>query len=104
VLRAEIVDLLPKLGWHMDEPVADPAAITTLLICSEAREKLTVILSGVGGDEIFAGYARYLAARIAHGLNRPPASLRASARTLTEDRLTLGRPGRMRGPRRNVSS
>ena len=44
----DIVDLLPKLVWHMDEPVADPAAITTYLICSAARERLTVVLCGHG--------------------------------------------------------
>jgi asparagine synthase (glutamine-hydrolysing) len=102
VLDAEIVDLLPKLVWHMDEPVADPAAITTYLICSQAREKLTVILSGMGGDEIFAGYPRYLAARIAHTFDLLPTPLRARMRAVTEARLTLGRPGRMRGPRRNL--
>ncbi len=62
----------------MDEPIADPAAITTYLICSAARERLTVILSGMGGDEIFAGYPRHLAAQ----LTRParPASRSAPAR------------------------
>ena len=61
-----------------------------------------MILSGMGGDEIFAGYPRYLAARIAHALDVLPVSLRAAMRTLTEERLTLGRPGRLRAPRRNV--
>ena len=61
--RPDIVDLLPKLVWHLDEPVADPAAITTYLICAAARERLTVMLGGMGGDEIFAGYPRYLAAQ-----------------------------------------
>ena len=65
ILEPDIVDLLPKLVWHMDEPVADPAAITTYLICAAARERLTVILSGMGGDEIFAGYPRHLAAQLA---------------------------------------
>ena len=67
---------LPKLVWHMDEPVADPAAITTYLICSAARERLTVILSGMGGDEIFAGYPRHLAAEIG-AAGGPPAGPRA---------------------------
>ncbi len=57
----------------MDEPVADPAAITTYLICSAARERLTVILSGMGGDEIFAGYPRHLAAQLAPLADRAPA-------------------------------
>jgi asparagine synthase (glutamine-hydrolysing) len=103
VLEADIVDLLPKLVWHMDEPVADPAAITTYLICAEARENLTVILSGTGGDEIFAGYPRYLAVRIAHATDVLPEAVRRGLMTALEDRLTLGKPGRMRGPRRNLA-
>ena len=64
----------PNLVWHMDEPVADPACITTYLICSAARERLTVVLSGMGGDEVFAGYPRHLAARIGRicGCAAPP--------------------------------
>ena len=62
ILVPEVVDLLPKLIWHMDEPIADPACISTYLICAAARERLTVILSGMGGDEVFAGYPRHLAA------------------------------------------
>ena len=56
----------------MDEPVADPAAITTYLICSAARERLTVILSGMGGDEVFAGYPRHLAAQLTRPLDLLP--------------------------------
>ena len=52
--------LLPELIWHLDEPVADTAFITTYLVSKFAREEVTVILSGVGGDEIFGGYRRYL--------------------------------------------
>jgi asparagine synthase (glutamine-hydrolysing) len=54
-------DLLCELVWHMDEPVGDPAALTTYLVSRHARETLKVLLSGVGGDEVFAGYPRYLA-------------------------------------------
>jgi asparagine synthase (glutamine-hydrolysing) len=102
ILEADVVELLPKLIWHMDDPVADPAAISTYLICSAARERLTVILSGMGGDEIFAGYPRHLAAAIGRAADLLPQSLRTVARRATEGRLTLGRPGRLRGPRRNL--
>jgi asparagine synthase (glutamine-hydrolysing) len=102
ILEPNVVDLLPKLVWHLDEPVADPAAITTFLICSAARERLTVILSGMGGEEMFAGYSRYSAARLGGIADVVPQRVRRSLREFFEGRLTLGRPGRLRGPRRNL--
>jgi asparagine synthase (glutamine-hydrolysing) len=102
ILEARVVELLPKLVWHLDDPVADPAAITTYLICSAAREKLKVILSGMGGDELFAGYPRYLAAQIGRFVDVLPVGLRSLLRGTLEPRLTLGPPGRLRGPRRNL--
>src|SRR5258708_34628140 len=59
MVEPDVVDLLPSLTWHMDEPTADPAIITAYLVCREARKQATVLLSGVGGDEIFAGYRRH---------------------------------------------
>lgn len=76
ILEADVVDLLPRLVWHMDEPVADPAAITTYLICKAAKEKCTVMLSGMGGDEIFGGYPRYLANLIAERYRHIPKAIR----------------------------
>jgi asparagine synthase (glutamine-hydrolysing) len=102
ILEPGIVDLLPKLIWHMDEPIADPAAITTYLICSAARERLTVILSGMGGDEVFAGYPRHLAAWMTRPLDLVSKSSRAAVRRWIESRMTVGGPGRRRGPRRNL--
>ena len=60
IVKPDIVPLLPKLLWHMDEPIGDTAFITTYLVAKFAREAVTVILSGVGGDELFGGYRRYL--------------------------------------------
>ncbi|MDP9270165.1 MAG: asparagine synthase (glutamine-hydrolyzing) [Chloroflexota bacterium] len=102
ILEANIVDLLPRLVWHMDEPVADPAMITTYLICSAAKERATVLLSGMGGDELFGGYPRYLAARFGRTVDLAPTHLRASIKHGLEERLTMGRPGALRGPRRNL--
>ena len=93
VLEPGVVDLLPKLVWHLDEPIADPAAITTYLICSAARERLTVILSGMGGDEIFAGYPRHLAARLTRPLDLLPVRARRALRSALDGRLTWARPG-----------
>jgi asparagine synthase (glutamine-hydrolysing) len=60
VVRPDVASLLPRLLWHMDEPIADSAFLTTYLIAEFARKDVTVILSGVGGDELFGGYRRYL--------------------------------------------
>ena len=76
VVEPDVVDLLPKLIWHMDEPVADPAIITAYLVNREARKSVTVLLSGVGGDEIFAGYRKHQAHRLAQQYKRIPALLR----------------------------
>jgi asparagine synthase (glutamine-hydrolysing) len=102
ILAPDVVDLLPTLIDHLDDPVADTATITTYLICKAASESLTVILSGMGGDEVFAGYPRHLAARIARAADVMPPGLRHRLRRAAEARLTLGRPGRLRGPRRNL--
>jgi asparagine synthase (glutamine-hydrolysing) len=74
-LEPQVMDLLPMLVYHMDEPVADPAIITSYLICRAARERLTVLLSGMGGDEVFAGYPRHAAVRVAEAYNLIPSFL-----------------------------
>jgi asparagine synthase (glutamine-hydrolysing) len=75
-VNPDIVDLLPKVVWHLDEPVADPAAISTYLICREARPEAKVLLSGQGADEVFAGYRLHWTHRLANMLKPIPAPLR----------------------------
>ena len=101
-LDPDVGELLPRLVWHMDEPVADPAALATYLICSAASKRLTVILSGMGGDEVFAGYPRHLAARIARVADVLPQAARKGLRQLVETHVGIGAPGRLRAPRRNA--
>jgi asparagine synthase (glutamine-hydrolysing) len=76
VVEPDVVDLLPRLVWHMDEPVADPAIIAAYLVNREARKTVTVLLSGVGGDELFAGYRKHAAYELSKKYQRLPASLR----------------------------
>ena len=58
----EMVDLLPKMIYHLDEPQADPAPLNTYLICQAARKAgIKVLLSGAGGDDVFSGYRRHTA-------------------------------------------
>jgi asparagine synthase (glutamine-hydrolysing) len=51
--------MLSKIQYHMDEPLADPASIALFFVCQIASEKLKVVLSGEGADEIFGGYNVY---------------------------------------------
>jgi asparagine synthase (glutamine-hydrolysing) len=79
LVEPDVVGLLPNLTWHMDEPTADPAIITAYLVCREAKKNATVMLSGVGGDEIFAGYRKHVAQRWAEKYRRAPSFARSAA-------------------------
>lgn len=70
---------LPKAVWHLDDPVADPAAIATYLICRAAKTDVTVLLSGQGGDEVLGGYRVHLALKLTRLLRHLPVSVRRSA-------------------------
>jgi asparagine synthase (glutamine-hydrolysing) len=59
IMTAPAVDLLPRLVWLQDEPVADVAALPTYFICQFASQFVKVVLTGEGGDELLGGYPRY---------------------------------------------
>ena len=84
VVRPDVVALLPRLIWHLDEPVSDTAFITTYLVSQFARRDVTVILSGVGGDELFGGYRRYLGNHYQAYFDRLPGWLRRTASAVGE--------------------
>ncbi len=59
ISEEEFWEVLPKVQWHMDEPLADPAAVALYFVDREARKKVKVVLSGEGADELFGGYNIY---------------------------------------------
>jgi asparagine synthase (glutamine-hydrolysing) len=59
ISASDFVDFLPRYVWHMEEPVCEPPAIAMYFVSKLARQYVTVLLSGEGGDEAFAGYSNY---------------------------------------------
>ena len=94
-ISPDIVDLLPRIVDVLDEPIGDPAAINTLLMCQAARERgVKVILSGMGADELFGGYRKHLACVLAGRYHRAPAWLRHDMVQPVVDRLPVTAAGR----------
>ena len=71
----EFNNAIPKIVWHLDEPLADPSCISLYFLSKLAREHITVVLSGEGADEILAGYGIYRKMLALEGLNRRFSSL-----------------------------
>ncbi|MDH6547245.1 asparagine synthase (glutamine-hydrolyzing) [Streptomyces sp. SAI-208] len=88
-IAPNVLDLLPQMTYSLDEPIGDPAAINTFLICQAAREAgVKVMLSGMGADELFAGYRKHLANLIALRYQRVPGPLRRGVSAVV-DRLPV---------------
>lgn len=91
----DVARLLPAMVEHLDEPIGDPAAINSYLICQAARERgVKVLLSGMGADELFGGYRKHYACRLAARYRRIPAPLRHGLLRPAVDHLPVAVGGR----------
>jgi asparagine synthase (glutamine-hydrolysing) len=79
----------------LDEPIGDPAAINTMLMCEAARGSgVKVLLSGMGADELFGGYRKHLACLMAARYHRLPGAVRSGVVEPVVDRLPVVSGGR----------
>jgi len=94
---ASSTDLLPKLLWYLDEPTADATIIPTYLLSERTRRKVKVVLSGEGGDELFAGYHYHRGMQLNRLLRFLPHSLRLILARATGELPHFGSPRLGRG-------
>ena len=80
VLEPRAAELLPAIVRHLDEPFADSSAVATWVVAQAGARHVKVALSGIGGDETFAGYPRYLGLALSETYGRLPGAVRALAR------------------------
>lgn len=101
-IQPDVIDLLPRLVWHLDDPVADPAALSTWLICRAARERATVMLAGMGAEDLFGGYGRHRAALLAERYRMVPRVVRRGFIEPVVEALPAARPGALMATFRNA--
>jgi asparagine synthase (glutamine-hydrolysing) len=82
VLRPDVVKIVEDLTWYLDEPFGDTSAIPTYMVSKLASEHVKVVLSGDGGDELFAGYDKYVVEGRERRYDRIPAPFRKAAGTV----------------------
>jgi asparagine synthase (glutamine-hydrolysing) len=99
VVEPKAIEIIPKIIEHHGEPFADATSVPTFYLAELAREHVTVALNGDGGDELFAGYTRYVANLAASKLDPVPPTLRRAAGRLA---LTLPPSGRINSTRSRV--
>jgi asparagine synthase (glutamine-hydrolysing) len=99
VAPSDLVDLWPRLTWHRDAPMSEPADFAVHRLALRASESVKVVLSGEGSDELFAGYPKYVLAPLIEQLARLPAPARARLSDAI-DRWLPPAASRMRVPAR----
>ncbi|MDP7244675.1 MAG: asparagine synthase (glutamine-hydrolyzing) [Flavobacteriales bacterium] len=83
IIKPDIIKELPKIVWHLDEPLADPAVVPIYFLSKEAAKSVTVILSGDGADELFAGYDQYKFTALGNKIRFLPRMIRKNLIPLT---------------------
>jgi len=79
ILKPDVVQIVEDLTWYLDEPFGDTSAIPTFMVSKLAAQHVKVVLSGDGGDELFAGYDKYVVEQRERQFDRIPSPLRALA-------------------------
>ena len=94
IVTPDLVEIVDDLIWHFDEPFADSSALPTYMVSKMARDFVTVVLSGDGGDELFAGYTRYVIDRKRSGLEKLPKAVRQNVLRPLSESLPHGTIGK----------
>ncbi|HZB43708.1 MAG TPA: asparagine synthase (glutamine-hydrolyzing), partial [Pyrinomonadaceae bacterium] len=94
VVTPDICSVVDELAWHFDEPFADSSALPTYMVSKMARDYVKVVLSGDGGDELFAGYTRYVIDSRRSRVERLPRFVREGLMQPLSRRLPHGAWGR----------
>lgn len=110
ILNPDVEELADELAWYLDEPLGDSSAIPTYMVSKLAAGEVKVVLSGDGGDELFAGYDKYEVERKERHYELIPAALRKGL-GLVGEALPEGAKGRnflrhfaLSGPRRYLDA
>lgn len=101
LLKPDLTSLIPKLVYHMDAPIID-MAIPSYLVSEQSRKTLKVMLSGMGGDEVFAGYPRQMAMQLAGATDIIPSAVRRPLMKTIDSALYGGVKGKLTAPLRNA--
>src|SRR5262249_35596651 len=80
----DMMEALPRIIWHLDDPVADPALVPLYFVAKKAAEHVTVVLSGEGADELFAGYTIYREPLSLAGISGLPGGVQKGLRKVAQ--------------------
>ena len=97
ILEPKVAELLPTIVRHFDEPFADSSAVPTFVVAQATARHVKVALSGIGGDETFGGYPRYLGVRASERYARLPWAVRHGLRTVAPRLVPESRSSRNLG-------